>query len=131
MLRNIRRYTLPVLFIAPLMGAVLWSSYPALQATAGGLVLRQQFGSNPAEWWKKGDVGLKRSIQQHFSSYETYIPVEDVHILDDGAQEQERLAFLLHRACGPGKLFVWVPLRFRIPVLGSRVFEWCLSLNQK
>ena len=41
----------------------------------------------------------------------------------DGAAED--LGMLMQKACGRGRLYVWIPLKWRIPVLGEKVLEWC------
>lgn len=67
----------------------------------------------------------QRSIQRHFLSFGVYIPLEDIVIRGKDAEEQT-LVPLLEQACGEGQAFVWVPLRFQLPVVGEKVLEWCL-----
>ena len=39
--------------------------------------------------------------------------------------DQEQLTLLMQKACGKGKLYIWVPLKFRLPMRGEKVVEWC------
>ena len=67
----------------------------------------------------------QRSVQRHFLSFNIYIPLEDIAIRGKETEEQTIIP-MLEQFCGEGKAFVWVPLRFQLPVVGEKVLEWCL-----
>lgn len=67
---------------------------------------------------------LKRDIQKHFLQYKLYLPVEDM-VAGIGEIEEQRTADLMRSACGSADLYVWVPVRIRMPLIGDRIHEWC------
>ncbi|MFW7378096.1 MAG: hypothetical protein ACOH5I_04755 [Oligoflexus sp.] len=67
----------------------------------------------------------KRSVQQHFSKFGIYIPTDDI-IVNARDIVHEPYRSLLLQSCGSGKIFVWVPLKFRLPLIGEKIIEWCL-----
>ncbi len=69
----------------------------------------------------------QRSIQRHFLSFGVYIPLEDIVIRGQATEiEEPTLVPLMEQSCGEGQVYVWVPLRFQLPILGEKVLEWCL-----
>lgn len=67
----------------------------------------------------------QRFVQRHFLSFGVYIPLEDI-IIRGMSAEEPTIVPLTEQSCGEGQTFVWVPLRFQLPVVGEKVFEWCL-----
>jgi len=126
---RLRTVVLLCLFLLPSVVAFSWSSLPAIQTVIAAITLHVE--STEGAFGSDVDLRVRRSVQQHFLGYNTYIPLDDILILSDDSSAPERLPFLVRRACGNGKLFVWVPLTFRIPLLGYRVFEWCMKPKMK
>ena len=78
------------------------------------------------------DLSLERQIQRHFLAYNIYIPIEDIVTLPSTNGSQNEVASLImQKACGRGRLFVWIPFKFRLPVTGEKVIEWCWKPQTK
>jgi hypothetical protein len=67
----------------------------------------------------------QRFIQRHFLSYGVYIPLEDI-VVRGKTSVEPTIVPLMEQSCGEGQAYVWVPLRFQLPVVGEKVLEWCL-----
>ncbi|WP_141736512.1 hypothetical protein [Oligoflexus tunisiensis] len=67
----------------------------------------------------------QRFIQRHFLSYGVYIPLEDI-VIRGMTSVEPTIVPLMEQSCGEGQAYVWVPLRFQLPVVGEKVLEWCL-----
>ncbi len=109
-------------WLAPLWAAAFYvSTHQAAKALiAGAFFLNQQLDMSQTL-----ALEAQRSIQRHFLSFGVYIPLEDIVIRGKNLEVQT-LVPLLEQACGEGQAFVWVPLRFQLPVVGEKVLEWCL-----
>ena len=70
-------------------------------------------------------IEIKRLVHQHYLSYSIYIPLDDIVIYDQRRVEQP-LTALLQQSCGSGSAYVWVPLKMQLPLMGEKVWEWCL-----
>ncbi len=111
--------------LAPVVSAAVWSAWPTLQAL---VATRQYTPPRMTEQdWSDGQktVEVRRRVQRHFLSHNVYIPLEDIVITAASETEPNELALLMQKACGRGRLFVWIPLKFRVPITGEKVFEWC------
>ena len=67
----------------------------------------------------------QRQIQAHYLSYGVYIPLDDIVI---GAQDirSQPIMTSIEGVCGHSSTAIWVPVAFHLPILGEKVFEWCL-----
>lgn len=74
------------------------------------------------------DLYAKQSVQKHYLGYGIYIPFNDIILSQDNSASDINLADL-EFICGKGKNFVWVPFRVTIPILGEKVYEWCLTMK--
>ncbi len=124
----IRRLTFIFLLILPWILAAAWSSLPALRALAATRDATLPTMSDQDWDDSQQTMSLRRGLQKHFLSHDVYIPMEDIVVTApsenaDGAAED--LGMLMQKACGRGRLYVWIPLKWRIPVLGEKVLEWC------
>lgn len=115
-----------LLIFVPVLACIVWSCFPALKAVvaAGILDFRKEAvlgdGDSPLEH--------KRRLQKHFLSHDVYIPLSDITLANgESSLDQQRL-FSMRKICGQGKIFVWIPLKFRFPILGEKVVEWCLNI---
>jgi len=73
----------------------------------------------------------RRNIQAHYRQFGVHLPIEDIVILGDDKDLQDQLTFLMRKACGQGNIFIWVPLKFNLPILGTRIVEWCWKTTSK
>lgn len=122
---TLRRIALVLFFALPSVAAALWSCWPSLQALAA--TRRFELASVREQDWGDAQKGLeiRRQLQHHFLSHNVYIPLEDIVITQPAEGEPSELALLMQKACGRGRLYVWIPLKFRVPITGEKVFEWC------
>lgn len=114
------------LIILPLIGALIWSFFPACKALTGAFMLqREKYIKHISEY--DNPTIYQRKIQKHFLKYGIYIPMDDIVIDNQVGKIDETLFFLMRKSCGRGKLYIWVPLKIRIPIIGEKVVEWCLK----
>ncbi len=69
---------------------------------------------------------IGRTVQSHFLRFDIYIPLEDIWLDQEKNEvESQRLSLLMRKVCGHGSLYVWVPVSFRLPFVGTKTVEWC------
>jgi len=121
-LASVKRLALTALLLAPSLAALAWTCRPAALALWGVYTLGP-IATPVAEW---GDPGraleLKRKVQKHFLDARTYLPLEDIVIPQAHGNES---SLLMQKACGRGRLYIWIPFKFDIPIFGKKVIEWC------
>ncbi len=71
-------------------------------------------------------IERQRQIQAHYLSYGVYIPLDDIVMGAQDSQSQP-LQKSIEGVCGPNTTSIWVPLAFHFPIVGEKVFEWCLA----
>lgn len=124
-MRWIRRVIVACLMILPTVFAIYWTTIPALLA----VVAISRFPiPNPqeSEWEDKRRVlEVKRRIQKHFLDYSVYLPMEDIIVPVSLGDERTELSFLMQNTCGRATLYVWIPFKFRLPLIGDKVIDWC------
>jgi hypothetical protein len=64
-------------------------------------------------------------LQHHFLNRSIYVPLEDIVVPEEAGAGPSDYGMLMQRACGRGKIFLWIPLKFTLPILGEKVIEWC------
>jgi hypothetical protein len=108
-----------------MLGALTWSVWPALNAAWTTLVFKPiQFSDEDFEDEARLHE-LRRNIQKQFLNHGIYIPLEDIVRGNLSRKRPSEHSLLMQKACGRGKIHVWIPFRFRLPVVGGRVVEWC------
>lgn len=138
MKQNLKSALLRVAFalalLAPAVGATVWSCFPAARAYYASHVFELPAMSEQ-EWGDASKtIELRRQMQKHFLSHNIYIPMEDI-VVSSGADEASgsgsetrgpaNISALMQKACGRGRLYVWIPLKIRVPITGEKVIEWC------
>ncbi len=117
------RLCLLLLLLLPSLGVAFWTVAPSVKAVvAAYMITPVAMPGQPFD--DLGWVDFRRQLQKHFSSYGLYIPMEDIIISDADLVGQELPQFM-RAACGDGLLYVWIPLKMRLPVYGSVVWDWC------
>lgn len=123
-----------VLLVAPVTLAALWTCHPAALA-AWAIYTLEPVKLSPSDWEDPTRLlELRRQVQRHFLSHSVYIPMEDIITSSptDGAPGSATPASLLmQKACGRGRLFIWIPFKFQLPVNGEKVIEWCWKPQTK
>ena len=97
-------------------------SIPAIRASFGLLMRKNQL-----ELGNKHGTLLenRRLIQAHYLSYGVYIPINDILIRK--RQIKTSISDTYEVNCPETCLQIWVPLKFKFPILGDKVFEWNLT----
>lgn len=120
-----------LLLALPSIGAAAWSLLPALTAF-------KAISSLPELNFKDDDLRdekkfheLRRTVQKHFLDAGLYIPLEDILAGIIAPNAQQKTALVMQKACGRGKIHVWIPLKFRLPIIGSKVVDWCWNASAK
>lgn len=72
---------------------------------------------------------FRRTIQRHFLKHSLYLNLDDIILSENDQSTAQKLTFLMRKACGQAKMYVWVPMKIRLPVIGSKVWEWCWTSN--
>ena len=115
-----------LLWILPIGVGICWSIYPAIT----GYLAAEEFKKSPVALQIKqnqwGDA-VERKVQKFFLDHNIYIPMEDIIINRENHISEKSPLFQMRKSCGQGKLYVWIPLRVRIPLFGEKVIEWCLK----
>ena len=133
--RLLRTLATGVLLATPFAAAAAWSCHAAALAAWAAFTLPPP-ALAAAEWQDPVRLlEVRRQIQKHFldrSAHQIYLPLEDIvaltpHELESGSEA----ALLMQKACGHGKLFIWIPFKFKLPVTGEKVLEWCWKPRTK
>ena len=115
-----------LLLFIPLGIGISWSVYPALL----GILAAEDFKKSPiAGQIRQNQLNdaIERKVQKFFLDHDIYIPMEDIIINKENRLSDNTPLFQMRKFCGQGKLYVWIPLRVRIPLFGEKVIEWCLK----
>jgi hypothetical protein len=103
-----------------------WSFYPALKIV---WVVRDSKCTQVSKSIKNDlpelESHLIRRVQKHFLKYGFYIPAEDIVINNKNIILDRDYVANLKKSCDQGRLYIWIPLRFKIPLFGEKVLEWC------
>jgi len=113
--------------LLPLGAASYSSTQPAAKALIANFFFPLSIADSVSES-ESTSLASRRKIQQHYLGYGVYVPIDDI-ILDNGDESSSSQIKVLKNSCGAGKIFVWVPLRFRFPIFGEKVMEWCLAVK--
>lgn len=118
----------PCLFLALSISATHLSTSQALTSLRASMDLKLDLEDSSLLNSSDLELQKKRLVQQHFLKYGIYIPLDDIIVnVNDRVVEPYRT--LLSKSCGHAELYVWVPLKFRLPILGDKIVEWCLTKN--
>ena len=115
-----------MLFLAvPTLGAMAWTCHQAALAVWAIAVFKPV--ALPESDWEDPLrlLDLRRQVQRHFLEHSVYIPMEDIVTNSGDDQASGGLSLLMQKACGPGRLYIWIPFKFHLPVTGEKVIEWC------
>jgi hypothetical protein len=130
MMRALRGFLRILLLAAPAAGAAAWSCRPAAMALYAAYTI-PVVSLTKGEWTDPARIlELRRQLQQHLLAHDTYVPLEDIVAAPrEGAGNDT--ALLMQKACGRGRLFIWIPFKFKLPVTGEKVVEWCWKPQTK
>ena len=115
------------LLFFPFCLAIYGSCHPAMKASIASYFLPKSLVFRNIQ---KASEPLiqKRALQKYYLSWDVYIPLDDIVISDERMIDHSLLK-VLKSSCGVGRVFVWVPLRFHIPILGEKVLECCVAVT--
>jgi len=115
--------------IASLLAIVSWTSWGSMRSLTALVTLPKPELTDTTPPNITANHKIRRSIQKHFLGYSVYIPLEDIVIAQHSANNDDHLTFLMRKACGQAKLYVWIPLKIKLPYLGGKTWEWCWKQN--
>ena len=123
---ELRMAATSALALLPVILVLVWSFEPSIRA----MLAVMAFPSSGSELAESNVQEAKRTIQNHFRKYDVYIAVTDiVAILDSYSDDNNQVRDWTESVCGSANLYVWVPLRVRLPLIGDKVTEWCWKPN--
>ena len=105
-----------LLLMALFVSSIVLTAWPSIKVIRAGIDFRLDQRSETLINSSATEIEKKRLVQQHFSGYGVYIPLDDISV-----------GLSMDSKCGQADLSVWLPLRFKIPLVGERVLEWCLT----
>ena len=110
----------------------LWSFLPCISSFVAYATLEPLTENSPKTFEEKEDLSQARHIQLHFLKFRIYIPLEDIKFESNG-QDQSQLGELkptkgISKWCNHDKNVVWVPIKYKVPIIGERVLQWCLNI---
>ena len=121
---------LGLFFLISLASAVFFTIRPSLS------VVSAVYSFQPIEIVKTRQdetqiMAIRRRIQRHFSDEGVSVPLEDIVFVD--RQQPASLTMFersLQNVCGTDKnVYVWLPLKWELPWIGTRVYHWCWTPN--
>ena len=118
-------------WVAAILGIVAWSAWPAIKALTATLQLRPVSKHAVVQGTDSARLEVQRIVQKQFLDYGVYVPLEDIMFAEYFAKKNVEFEPVLRRVCGDAPLIVWVPLQFRLPIIGERSLEWCWKPSLK
>lgn len=111
--------------------AVTWSALPAAKAAVATLALKGVPKDSVLQGTENVRLELQRNLQKHFLDYGVYVPLEDIMFTEHVSQTNADLETVIKKVCGDAPLAIWVPLQFKVPLIGERSVEWCWKPSLK
>jgi hypothetical protein len=119
------------LIVFPFCGAGLYSVGPAFRT----LYAISTFDVSKVSDFETLDpsdrLKARRHLQRYLSDHNAYVPLEDIGWEDEGLVRESASGWAMQRHCDRARLHAWVPLRFKIPIIGEKVVEWCWKPQTK
>lgn len=121
-----RQLLIPMICTGVFVGfATFWTARSAFRTSIAMLTLNINRLLEEEQSGNLSPLSLRQRIQMHFLSKDVYLPLEDIIFVQQDVDPNERPIFLMRNACGEGKLYIWIPLIFRLPLYGNSVWEFC------
>lgn len=114
-----------ILIAVPLIGAAKWSLDSLIRTVHAMVVCPIGKFVDLKKVESSDQLGLRRGLQRCLSDHDVYIPLEDIRWNDNGLLTSFDSSWTMQIQCDRARLHVWVPLRFKLPVIGEKVIEWC------
>lgn len=119
------RVAILAVLVAPTIAAAAWTSHEALRA-AWAVFDYAPVPLTSEDWHDPTRIlEMRRQVQRHFLDHSVYIPMEDIVAGAPTEEDPTDMSLLMQKACGQGRLFIWIPFKFFLPVTGEKVIEWC------
>jgi hypothetical protein len=114
-----------ILIAVPLIGAAMWSLGSLIRTVHATVVCSTGKFVDLKKVESSDQLSLRRGLQRCLSDHDVYIPLEDIRWNDNGRLTSFDSSWTMQIQCDRARLHVWVPLRFKLPVIGEKVIEWC------
>jgi hypothetical protein len=121
-----KRLLTKVALVLPSIILALYIITPAVKTTAG--IISFELGGRSSIVDEDSQRKTGRNLQKFFRKYDTVIDLDDI-INGDSLRRSGNLSFELS-GCLESPYTLFVPIKFRLPYYGIKVFEWCLKLKK-
>ena len=74
-----------------------------------------------------GSLVIRRDLHREFMKHGIYVPIEDI-ILDRDKSLLDREVEHSRKICGRGNAYIWLSAPLKLPILGTKVIEWCKTI---
>lgn len=122
---SLKAYLIRTSLLIPIIILLTWSFFP---------IVKTFFATSSITRLQKNGIiysplnEQKRKLQFHFSRYGIYVPFNDI-ISKSSLLITEQKIYKDHiKIFGRSNIYIWLPLKIRIPLLGEKVYEWCFKL---
>lgn len=110
----------------------LWSFLPSMQALCAYATLAPMTLPQTGDLHSVDPFTTARKIQLHFLKFRIYIPLEDIMVGPNPAQTHDLGTSNETKSSSFGCIhdtnIMWIPLKYKVPILGERVLQWCLNI---
>jgi len=119
--------------MAVLILGLLWSVLPGLGAIAAYMTLPPITSDSANNPLLQESLKNARKVQLHFLKYRVYIPLEDIiisteELTSSSYESQKKPPKKSILWCNLEKSILWIPIKYKVPIVGERVFQWCLNI---
>ena len=112
-------------WIAVIIFCLGWTFWPTSRAVVAAFAMTPISRQPLVTGAESVRLEVQRAIQKHFLNFGVYIPLEDIVFLERLTQTNQSLEGILKKVCGSDPIAIWLPLKFRLPLVGERSMEWC------
>jgi hypothetical protein len=114
-----------LLLFSPFVAAIFWTTAPAISGLDSIYSFPSKLVQNLDTSGEQSDLWYRRKIQKHFLNSRVFISMDDIITVNKEMEKNDDGVRLLRKSCGDSSLYIWVPFRFRLPLLGERIYEYC------
>lgn len=115
-------------WVLAFLTSFLWSSSDSIRVVIATM-MHPPLGKSSINLTEPARTEFKRNEQKFFLEYGIYVPLEDIMYVEQLPSSGARFAESLKLTCADlsskNGMAIWLPIKFKWPLLGERVFEWC------
>ncbi len=107
-----------LLCMIPMAIALSWTIKPSFEVIYAASKLRPIDITQSAR-------SLKREIQKNFRMHGIYVDMQDIVVVTEVGLFHSNVVEFMESTCGSAEIYIWLPLRFRLPIYGDYIYEHC------